>query len=489
MSRLANFFRGTVVYAIGSAINKGLGILSNVLLATLLGATVYGQISVLWGAFSILSTFSVMGIPEGLARNLAYDEADGRDETKSLVYSGCLLILPLNVALAVLTVWNAGVVVNVLNVSLPKLYLGLFALLFPLNVVTQISNAILRAFEQPGKKALADFTARVAGIVALVALLAVTTRNAAGTFYYVAFLLVNAAAASFFAYNWIPAGSLRNVGTRAKELFRFSWPLTFQGAFLTLMMYADVIVVGYFLGPTQSGIYRAAWVLAQVPLFGLQVVQFLYTPMQSEQFANDQSDRMELTYQAVTKWILILTFPVLFTLVVFSGTILRLVYQPEFVSGSIVLVLLSLAAAVQLLSGPDDLTLTAMGETRVLFFTSALAAMGNVVLNVVLVSEYGIVGGAVATLGSFVLLHGGQVGYLSVTYDLIPLGRRTLLSLASLCALSSLVPLLAPVAGVYRFVISLLAVVAVTIVVAVGIAMTSEEHQTIVELLPVSPWK
>jgi O-antigen/teichoic acid export membrane protein len=68
-----------------------------------------------------------------------------------------------------------------------------------------------------------------------------------------------------------------------------------------------------------------------------------------------------------------------------------------------------------------------MGDTKVLMYVSGATAVLNLVLNVALIPVYGIVGAAIATLGSTLLNNGIQAFYVYSKTGIQPLNREMLI--------------------------------------------------------------
>lgn len=428
MDRLVNLLHGTVLYAFGNISTRILALVSNIALAVVLGPKIYGFLAFGWGLFTIVSKFSELGVPEGVTRNLSID-INEKQQVNRVIQAGYLLIMPASIGVSLLSLFLLLNYEWIYPNQEMLIILLLFAAIIPLNGATQVANAILRGYQNPVLKISADFIGRAIGLITFAVLVVISTKRIAGIGYYSFFLLANAIMATYFARKYLTLQRLSDLRSTVVDLFVFSWPLTFQRGFLLMMTYLDILVIGYLLSAEFTGIYRAAWVIAQIPLFGLQVAQFMYTPVQSRILSEGNLEQLQTIYRTTTKFIGFLTIPVIAVVALFPDHILTLLYGGTYVEGSVPLTLLVLTSFVRVFVGPDDLTISTLGQTRLLFITSILGAATNLTLNVSLVPRYGIVGAAVATLTSFTVLHLVQVGYLWHTKAIAPFQKSFLLAI------------------------------------------------------------
>lgn len=161
--------------------------------------------------------------------------------------------------------------------------------------------------------------------------------------------------------------------------------------------WVDVVVVGLFLSQAHVGAYELAWKVASVVLVFTEGLTTAAFPRLSEYAANDRIDRIEDTLPGLITPSLMLIVPALFGTLVLSREILRVVFGPEFVLASVALVILM---ANNLSSGfyrPVSRTLKALNRPDLNARAVEVNVGLNLVLNVALIPNFGLVGAAVAT--------------------------------------------------------------------------------------------
>jgi O-antigen/teichoic acid export membrane protein len=110
----------------------------------------------------------------------------------------------------------------------------------------------------------------------------------------------------------------------------------------------------------------------------------------------------ELTKQ-VTKWIFIISLPVLIILLIFPEQIINLFWGTEYISGAIALRLLAIGYFFFSLSSISNNILASLGKSKIILYNLFAVSIINLGMNLLLIPNYGIVGAAFATMTSLSL--------------------------------------------------------------------------------------
>lgn len=226
------------------------------------------------------------------------------------------------------------------------------------------------------------------------------------TGYATGFLLTGLLAV-WIAYReqgWDVLPSVSTFRTRATDLLSFGAP-SMGLALLTLgLVKLDVLLVAYFRPPDEVGHYRAA----------LQLAEFIWTVPIAAQLVMIQSTaaawkeghigQVESVMSQSVKYTLALTVLLVVGVFAVGETFVGVYFGPDFDSTVRPLQLLLpgiIGFAVARVVWP---VLQAGGHLRMILAGTGGAVIINAVLNVVFIPRYGIVGAAVATSISYVLL-------------------------------------------------------------------------------------
>ncbi|MDQ1252300.1 MAG: hypothetical protein QG646_1421 [Euryarchaeota archaeon] len=186
-----------------------------------------------------------------------------------------------------------------------------------------------------------------------------------------------------------------------KQLIKYSLPLLISATLINLMTWTDTIILGYFKSTEVVGIYSAV-----IPLIGfltmiINSMGFVYIPVASKLWGEKKTHLMAPLYQIMTKWCFMLTFPIFALMFLYPEFILTKLYGAQYASGAIVLRILSMGFVVNSYLGFRYHNIIASGDSNFLMKCSLASAGINILLNFMLVPQFGMVGAATASAVSF----------------------------------------------------------------------------------------
>lgn len=189
----------------------------------------------------------------------------------------------------------------------------------------------------------------------------------------------------------------------AATAIRLGIPLVFNGLSYFVLNAGDRVIIQAVLGTVQVGRYQIAYVVGSVVLILLGFVSSAWTPRFAQQ--RDERARWALAEQSRNELYRLLV-PSILGITLGAPLMLRLVAPASFQPDGLLLVvfLVALSAFPVTASGATSRLLITHRRTVTLGVNSAVAAVMNIILNLVLVPVIGIVGSALATLVSFSLL-------------------------------------------------------------------------------------
>ncbi|HMA77231.1 MAG TPA: oligosaccharide flippase family protein, partial [Candidatus Krumholzibacteriaceae bacterium] len=187
-----------------------------------------------------------------------------------------------------------------------------------------------------------------------------------------------------------------------KELLKFSYPLMFVVILQTLMHWMDILMLGYFTDSTTVGLYHPAVRTAGLLQALLLSIGSIYSPILSQMHSQSETGKMSDLYRLVSRWLF--TFAAPFALIMLLiPTKVMLLFGPDYISSSLVLVILTAATFSQTVLGSAGPILSMSGYVKLSLWNSLGAFMLNVALNIILIPRFGIFGAAWATMISLVV--------------------------------------------------------------------------------------
>jgi len=195
----------------------------------------------------------------------------------------------------------------------------------------------------------------------------------------------------------------------SKKLLSFSMGAWFVGMGNLVLGYIDTLMLTIFVPLSEVGIYNIVLPTIMAAAFIGVSIKSAFLPMASELFASKNYVSISEGARLIEKYSLFLLIPVLLLFLAFPVTILGLLFGHEFQSGALALQILAVGMVFLTLHSINESLLYGMGKPKLLSGLIGVAALFNIVLNLILIPIYGIEGAAITTtLSYFLMLIGGR---------------------------------------------------------------------------------
>lgn len=218
--------------------------------------------------------------------------------------------------------------------------------------------------------------------------------------------VISASVGFLLLYQTLPRARTAFDRERIEEVTRYSLPFTISGISGFVYRSSDIFLVLFFLGDAATGVYGVAY--AAVSFMGVfqTAFNFLGSPIASRLEADGAIEDVMALFQAVVRWLLVASVCAFVPLGVFATDFLATIYGSKYAAGGPVLAVLAVGFAVKNVLSVHNSILKAVGRSKILSFNSAIAAITNVLLNLVLIPRMGLLGAAIATTASFLIRDG-----------------------------------------------------------------------------------
>lgn len=189
----------------------------------------------------------------------------------------------------------------------------------------------------------------------------------------------------------------------ARELLYESWPFIFISAFTIIYSRIDQVMLKHMVDASATGIYDAAVRIAEVwYLFPSIIASSLFPAILNAKKTNPKEYRSRLLLLSGLLLLISLAFIIPLSLV--GKPLISLLYGGAF-TASVAPFLIYLWAGI--FASLDNVTrwyLLAEKKRKLIFFITALSALINIGLNLILIPLYGPSGAAISTLISYLIL-------------------------------------------------------------------------------------
>jgi len=210
-------------------------------------------------------------------------------------------------------------------------------------------------------------------------------------------------AAGFFNLRFLDLAPAPFRRSHISSLFAFSFWIFLSASGYLVFSYADTILIGYFLTDTEVGIYRVALQLTPAATFVTTALHTTLYPKISYWGKQHDLVSVEGALARAFTYSLLLAVPVLAGGWILGERLLYFFYGASATAGAAALAILLPVQVVHVFMYLQTMCLNALDRPRDSFRVTAIAVTANVVLNILLIPEYGIVGASAATLATMVL--------------------------------------------------------------------------------------
>ena len=183
--------------------------------------------------------------------------------------------------------------------------------------------------------------------------------------------------------------------TSMSEFFSFSAPRAVGASLETALDWSDVLVVAALTTPAQAGVYAVATRAVRAGQIVDRAMRIAVSPTISKLLAQRKLDDARRLHTAVTRFMILASWPFYLTLAVMGPAVLSL-FGDGFEDGWIVLALLSGAMMVSSAAGMLQSVLLQGGRSSWQMYNKAVVLVVNVGLNLFLVPLLGITGAAIS---------------------------------------------------------------------------------------------
>jgi len=166
-----------------------------------------------------------------------------------------------------------------------------------------------------------------------------------------------------------------------------------------LILYTDNIVVGAFVAAAAVSYYGVAGKMVEyVRQIAIAILVYVM-PLASSFRARNQFDRLQRLHLRGTQAVLLVTYPVVITLLLRGSTLLRLWIGATFSDEATrILQVLIIAASLMLANASVNPVALAMDRQKVLSLVTLGEGAANLILSIILVHRIGVLGVAIGTL-------------------------------------------------------------------------------------------
>lgn len=382
-------FKNTFWIGLSEGITAVLKFFLLVFAARVLGATKYGQFSF---AFSFVIIFSFLfdfGLSLVVTREISKEPENKR-------YLSDLLFLKIILGLIALFLIFIGSFFITQDYLIRKTIMVLGLYLFGAELIS-LFYAVFRGYQKMEYEAWFRISQAVTiMILGLIFVKIFYSALSLGFAYFIATFFTLIAILPFFYFKIFPLRIAFHKAIWLKFL-KFSWPLALIGGLDLIYNHMDSVMLGFFGQITQTGLYNAAYKIIGVTLLPMTVLTQSFFPALSK-FFKESKEKLQKICNFQIEVMVFLSLPLFFGGIKLAPKIIGFFYTPEFMPAVLVFQLLMITVMFIYIYIVYNRILIVFNQQKKLFLPFFLAAVINLVLNLILIPKFSFYGAAVATV-------------------------------------------------------------------------------------------
>ncbi len=400
---LRSIVDGASIFIVGEILYKASGFILNILLARVLGPVMYGIYTFAYLYITVSTMFASLGTDQAVLRFLPKYSDDLHNQNWVIAVSIISTIAGSLSIAAGLFVFSPLINSFTLNDPLFVDVLRIIAILLPLDTLIRVLVNVFRGLGKPTEQIFLQKLIRPGLRVCAVIFALILGFALIGT---IAALIVASVISLLLGIILLyKRTSVRPIGARInkspettglRSFFNYSFPLMLSRAGSVLYNRIDLFMVGFFVGTSAVGYYQISFLLSTAITLPLVACNQLFAPIASQLYDEDKLDELNEIYSTVTRWSFTIALFTTVGGVIYAHEILVFI-DPNYAVGAPVLILLSLGQLLNAGVGPSNYLLMMTDNQYLTFINHWAFGILNVILNVVLILEYGMIGAAAAT--------------------------------------------------------------------------------------------
>jgi O-antigen/teichoic acid export membrane protein len=381
---LGRIAKGGVMVLAGNISNIFLSLIFNILMIRYITQSEFGFFSLCLAIVSILAVFAGLGFRQALPSYISYQLGkNGYSKAWGSIVSSFIITLFLGLFLAFLLFIKADMIALILHKPRLTEVIKILAFTLPLIALNNLLISHLRAIQDTKGKVYLQFLLRPFTGIMLVLLAIVVGLSFKWVLwaYTMSFLVTFVALFIYAKKKLLEVISAHKYSPVTKEVLLFSLPLLGTGMLAMTLTWTDTLMLGYFESAKAVGLYNGALRVARLIPILLTSAGFIYLPVASRLFSQNDMENVKKIYATLTKWVFITTLPFFLFIFLAPDLVLGLLFGSEYMAAGLALQFLALGFFTHVLFGLNAMTSISLGKPKINLLCLSVAFVVNVILD------------------------------------------------------------------------------------------------------------
>ncbi len=373
-----------------------------IILARELGAYSLGVYTLLFSIYTLSTQFAGFGIGASLTKFVP-ESIENAHKTCMLLTSGCIVSLVSGLLTSIVLFVSSNFFANLFNMPELSELLSILSLIFPFLALQRTVLGFINGAQQMFQFALINLAQNL--LILFMTIIFITSGYGliGATISLVLPIIISSFISIFLVRKYFIKINLIRCVDITKKLSAFGCFVVLAISIETLHMNIDNIMIGYLLDASNLGYYSISITLSQALFLVPRAVQIITNPKISLLYNKSNLDALTILVNRTMKYTFLFLIPISFILWFEAENMIMLVFGEEFIQASMpfrILLIGFIIFAIQISIGT---TLSSTAYVNLVFKLSFISAITNLMLNYILIPQFGIAGSAISTSSSMVL--------------------------------------------------------------------------------------
>jgi O-antigen/teichoic acid export membrane protein len=371
-----------------------------------LGAESYGLFTLALAISTFVGVVSNLGLPYGIVRfGSIRAQEQGRAGIHQTTMAAIRVTLPISVISSLFLFWNSSLISD-LVFHKPGLtpIIRTLAICFPFMTIQSTFLAGTRALKMVKYSVLVWVIQPLAALLLAIPMLMSGWGISTISLAYVVSYILGAALSVYFHMRLIAQEFRVKEKFPVGKMVKFSIPLSLTQWMHYINERTEIFFLGLLPSAIDVGIYNIAWRIAGLEtVFHLSIDNIL-GPISSDLSHHQNISKLNIIYKTTTKWTFTCAL-LLFLIFSFSSVTIMNVFDPLYVTGAGVLVLLGFAQLINAATGSCNTILIMSGYSYLSLLNTILLFAVSIALDLLLIPPYALAGAAIAGTLAVILVN------------------------------------------------------------------------------------
>lgn len=386
MGRQKELMLNTIIIGIGKFSTQIVSVFLLPIYTTMLSTAEYGTYDLLYTIAMFLIPVITLLMEESMFRFLI--DSKSQEETTKIISQTIIF------AISSTIIWSILIIIigNIINMP----YILTFCFYIMSSIVVSIRNAIIRGKGKIKVFTIINFITSVFIIILNILFIVVFRIGVVGLFLSSIIANITVSIIAFFKLHMFEGVSLKHYDKNLmKEMVKYSIPLVPNSISWSIINFSDRIVVSTILGTSQNGIYSMA---NKFPTYIDNIYNFFYTAWKEASAKALHYENPQEFYNQIYNVLKRFLIAVVLGSIALLPFIFSFFIKKDFSEAYIYVPILILATYFSNLSSFVGGIFTAYKDTKIIGKTTIIAAIINLLVNIVFIKNIGLWAAAVSTL-------------------------------------------------------------------------------------------